>query len=109
MSPAESRLPEQVALSLVFPATLEDDVLDACRDLSALVRGYTLMAAEGFGEGARLHSTSELVLGRARRRILMSIIDADQLDAVLAALRSSIASSDVVFWTTPVGRFGRLA
>jgi hypothetical protein len=48
-------------------------------------------------------------MGRARGRVLYSILAATDVDAVIAALRRTIPSADVSFWTTPVAQFGRLA
>lgn len=108
MSTDESPPAERVALHLAFPAALEEDLVDFCHAQGRLFSGFTLFTAEGFGEGSSLHSASEVVLGRARRRVLLSILDAGNVDRVLAALREALPSREVVYWTTRVERFGRL-
>lgn len=98
-----------VALYLAFPAAIEEDVVDFCHQQSALLPGFSMFAAEGFGASGRLLTAVETVMGRSRGRVLFSILTATDIDAVLAALRRAIPSADVSYWTTPVTQFGRLA
>jgi len=108
MSTDESPPTERVALYLAFPAALEEDLIDFCHAQAGLFSGFTMFTAEGFGEGSRLHSAAEIVLGRARRRVLFSILEAENVDRVLAELRDALPSREIVYWTTRVERFGRL-
>lgn len=98
-----------VALHLAFPAAIEEEMIDFCHAQQAQFSGFTVMPAEGFGEAARLHTAVETVLGRARRRLLVTVLPDDRVDAVVAALRVEIPSPEIVYWTLPVGRFGRLS
>lgn len=109
MSGSEDATGVLVALHVAFPAAIEDDVVDFCHAHAELISGFTLAVAEGFGENSRLHSPAEIVLGRARRRVLTSILPAANVDPVLAALRTRLPSPEIVFWTTIVTRFGRIA
>lgn len=98
-----------VALHLAFPAAIEEELIDFCHEQSALLSGFTLLAAEGFGESASLHTAVEAVLGRARRRVLVSVLPEHHVEAVIAALRAALPSPEMVYWTLPVSRFGRLS
>jgi hypothetical protein len=98
-----------VALHLAFPASIEEDVVDFCHEHARLMPGFTMFAAEGFGASGRLLTAVETVMGRARSRVLFSILAAADVEAVLQALRGTIPSRDVAYWTTPVLQFGRLA
>lgn len=98
-----------VALHFAFPAAIEEDVVDFCHEHSALLPGFSMFAAEGFGASGRLLTAVETVMGRSRGRVLFSILAATDVDAVLAALRRALPSADVSYWTTPVTKFGRLA
>jgi hypothetical protein len=109
MSHAECATGALVALHVAFPAAIDDDIVDFCHAHAELITGFTLSAAEGFGENSRLHLPAEIVLGRARRRVLTSILPAANVDPVLDALRASLPSPEIVYWTTIVTRFGRLA
>jgi len=97
-----------IALNLAFPAAIEEDMIDFCHDQVALMSGFTLSTAAGFGDGARLHSAAEVVRGRAERRLLTSVVAADNLEPLLDALRLVLPSPEIVYWTTPVTSFGRL-
>jgi hypothetical protein len=99
----------QVALHFAFPAAIEEDVIDFCHEHAELMPGFTMFAAEGFGASGRLLTAVETVMGRAHRRVLVAILAAADVEAVLVALRGAIPSHDVVYWTTPVEQFGRLA
>ena len=108
MSTEESSPRDRVALYLAFPAALEEDLIDFCHAHESLSKGFTMFAAEGFGEGSQLHDATELVLGRARRRVLCSIIASVEVERALAALREALPSREIVYWTTRVESFGRL-
>ena len=108
-SPATSGATPLVALHIAFPAAIEEDVVDFCHQHSALLPGFSMFAAEGFGASGRLLTTVETVMGRSRGRVLFSILAATDVGAVLVELRRAVPSPDVAYWTTPVAQFGRLA
>lgn len=97
-----------VALNLAFPAAIEEELIDFCHAHNQLIAGFTLLAAEGFGAGASLHSAAEVVLGRAKRRLLTAVVPIANVDSVLTALHEALPSPEIVYWTTSVERFGRL-
>ena len=97
-----------VALNLAFPAAIEEELIDFCHEHNQLIAGFTILAAEGFGAGASLHSAAEVVLGRAKRRLLTAVLPIANVDSVLTALRDALPSPEIVYWTTSVERFGRL-
>lgn len=99
---------ERLALYLAFPAAIEEDVIDFCHEHSDFVSGFTLLDAEGFGDSSQLRSTTEVVLGRARRRVLLTVLAVADVQPVLDALRTALPSPEVVYWTNRVERFGRL-
>ena len=100
--------PGLVSLQVAFPRLIEEDVLDVCRS-AADAPGFTLIAAEGFGVGARLHTVRETVLGRAQRRLLVIVATPDACARVVAALREALPSPEATYWILPVIEFGRLA
>ncbi len=96
-------------LNLAFPAELEEEFIDLLRAHPGQVSGFTIMPAEGFGTGARLHTAMEQVRGRARRRLLQLLLAHGQVEPLLATMRERIPSREVAWWTQPVLAFGRLA
>jgi hypothetical protein len=106
IDPADGAL---VALHLAFPATLEEEMVDFCHAQAALFSGFTMLDADGYGEAARLHTAVETVLGRARRKLLVTVLPARDVDAALAALRAALPSPEIVYWALHVARFGRLS
>lgn len=107
MSPHDDR--HDTLLSISFPAELEEELIDQLRALPDQVSGFTVLVAEGFGSGTRLHSAMEQVRGRSRRRMLQVLLAADDTGLVVDALRAAIPSDEVAWWTTPVTGFGRFA
>lgn len=96
-------------LSIAFPEMLEEDFIEVLEDQAAIVTGFTILPADGFGAGARQHSALEQVRGRAKRRLLQILMTSGQIEPLLAALRERVPSPDVAWWTVPVTGFGRFA
>lgn len=96
-------------LSLSLPAELEEEMIDLLRAHPDRVRGFTLVPAEGFGAGMRMHSAMEQVRGRSRRRVVQILMTADAVEPVLQALRERLPSDEIAWWTLPVTGFGRFA
>jgi hypothetical protein len=107
MSPPDNHL--DCLLTLSCPAGLEEEVIDLLREHPDRVSGFTIVAAEGFGAGTRLHSPIEQVRGRSRRRVLQVLMSSTQVEPLLDELRVRIPSDEVAWWTIPVSGFGRFA
>ncbi len=100
--------PPLVCLHVAFPRSIEEEVLDVCQAIPDMP-GFTVMAADGFGQGARLHTVRETVLGRARRGLLMIVASREMCERVVAALRAALPTPEAVYWMYAVTEFGRLA
>jgi hypothetical protein len=95
-------------LNLAFPKALEEEIIDLCHAATEL-SGFTILAAAGFGSGASLHSTSEVVLGRSARCLLITVASPAAIRGLIASLQAALPTPDVAYWVTPVTAFGRLA
>jgi hypothetical protein len=96
-------------LNLAFPVELEEELIDILRAETALVSGFSIVPAEGFGAGAALQSAMEQVRGRARRRLAQVLMRSEQVPALIEALRAKLRSTEMAWWTIPVTGFGRFA
>ena len=95
-------------LTLAIPVTLEDDVLNFLLQHPQWASGFSMVDADGMGQGASLLSTMEKVQGRARRTLVL-IAGADaELRELVAALGREIRNRDVAWWLAPISAFGRL-
>jgi hypothetical protein len=94
-------------LYLAFPEALEEEIIDHCHETPDLP-GFTIVAASGFGRGAKLHSASETVLGRAHRRLLLVVATPPALQKLIGSLRDALPTPDVAYWIIPVAEFGWL-
>ncbi|WP_426112932.1 DUF3240 family protein [Massilia sp. PWRC2] len=96
-------------LTLAIPTALEDEVLDFLQSNSGWASGFSILNAQGMGQGAPLHSSMERVQGRSSRRLVMVAgVEAD-LRELLQALARAVRSADVAYWISPLAGCGRLA
>ncbi len=102
-------LPNDSLLTLAIPVGLEEDILDFLLLHPAWATGFTVLAAQGMGQGALLQSPMELVQGRSGRKlVLVAGVGADLLRLV-EALAAEIPSPEVSYWLSPLTACGRLA
>jgi hypothetical protein len=95
-------------LTLAIPVTLEDDVLNLLLQHPRWASGFSVIDADGMGQGASLLSAMEKVQGRARRKlVLIAGLDAD-LQRLVAVLGKEIRNRDVAWWIAPLSASGRL-
>ncbi|MDR0274000.1 MAG: DUF3240 family protein [Burkholderiaceae bacterium] len=102
-------MPSLYCLHLVFPAALEDVVSAALIEHQPPLPGFTLLRAEGHSNDFSLASPDERVRGRIARSMILMVLPQETIGAVIAALRERVRSKRVVWWTTRVESFGRLA
>jgi hypothetical protein len=95
-------------LTLAIPITLEEDVLDFLLLHPVWASGFSIVDAEGMGQGASLLSNMEKVQGRSRRKLLLIVGRMDELQLLLTALGAEIRNPDVAYWICPMTAFGRL-
>lgn len=96
-------------LTLALPGVLEEEVLDFLHTHRALASGFSIVSAQGIGQGAPLQSSMELVQGRsARKLVLIAGVEAD-LRELLQALAQELRSPNVAYWISPISAYGRLA
>ena len=95
-------------LSIAIPATLEEDVLDFLLRYPQWASGFSIVDADGMGQGASLRSAMEKVQGRARRRLVLVAGAEADLHLLISALGTEIRSPDAAWWMTPVTASGRL-
>ncbi len=96
-------------LTLVLPVELEDEMIDLLRSLPNVVSGYSLMHAEGFGATAELNSMLEQVRGRASQRMVQVLLQQNEVEPLLQALRIALPTPRIAWWVMPVTRCGSLA
>lgn len=95
-------------LTLAIPVALEEEVLDFILSHPQLASGFSIIDAQGMGQGASLLSTMEKVQGRCKRKLVLIVgLDGD-LKQLLQALGKQIRNPDVAYWITAVSAFGNL-
>ncbi len=96
-------------LTLAIPVSLEEDIIDFLLLHPKWAGGFTIMQAQGVGQGTRLQSPMELVHGRSARKVLLIGGIQGELEQLLAALAEEIPSPEVTYWMSPIIASGRLA
>ena len=102
-------LPHDALLTLAIPVGLEEDLVDFLLLHPQWASGFTLLQAQGMGQGAALQSAMELVQGRSARRLVMIAGQLAALQALVAALAEEFPSPQVAYWIAPLLACGRLA
>lgn len=96
-------------LHLAIPRTLEEEIADFLLLHPALASGFTMIDAQGMGQGVSLLSAMEKVQGRCKRKLILVAGTRAQLLHLLELLKKELPSPDVAYWITPLLAFGRLA
>lgn len=94
-------------LTLAMPVALVDEVSDFLLLNSQWASGFSMIDAQGMGQGAALSSAMEKVQGRCKRKLILVVGDQQNLLLLLEALGEIIKNSGVAYWITPVSHFGR--
>jgi len=96
-------------LTLAIPVSLEEDLIDFLLLHPTWAGGFTILKAEGAGQGTQLRSPMEMVHGRSARKVLLIGGVKAELDLLLAALAEELPSPEISYWMTPIIASGRLA
>lgn len=102
-------LENDTLLTLVLPVSLEEDVLDFLLLHPEWASGFSVLSAQGMGQGARLQSAMELVHGRSARKLVLIAGQQADLQQLVQALAQEIPTPDVAYWLSPLLACGRLA
>jgi hypothetical protein len=107
--PSHADSPTLCQLVLSVPQALEETLLDLLPSCPELSRGYSVLPAQGLGEGAVLRTVMEQVQGRARRVLVLALLPQAELSPLLHRLRTALPAPEVRYWVVPVLAEGRLA
>lgn len=94
-------------LTLAIPLSLTEEICDFLLLNPQWASGFSIVDAQGMGQGAALLTAIEKVQGRSKRKLIMVVGEQTQLMQLVTALGEKIRNSDVAYWVTPVNRFGR--
>lgn len=94
-------------LTLAIPLSLVEEISDFLLLNPQWASGFSIIDAQGMGQGAALLSAIEKVQGRSKRKLILVVGEKNRLHELIMALRTKIKNSDVAYWLTPVSDFGR--
>lgn len=96
-------------LTLVYPTTAEDAVVELLLASEPPLPGFTSWKADGHGMGFDNASPGEKVRGRVRRCVLTLIATRARTRALLEEIATKLAIPRLLYWLEPVLEVGRLA
>lgn len=94
-------------LTLAIPLSLVEEISDFLLLNPQWASGFSIIDAQGMGQGAALLSAIEKVQGRSKRKLVLVVGEKSRLLDLITALAKKIKNSDVAYWLTPVSDFGR--
>jgi len=101
--------PPDCCLTLVFPPSLEEALVEHLLAHPDWVTGCTIYPAEGLGRHLHGRDVYELVRGRTRQVAAQIVMNSEDARALIALLRDALPRADVGWWIAPVIDSGRLA
>jgi len=101
--------PRDCVLTLVFPVSLEEDLVDHLLEHPEWVTGFTNTRVEGQGQAVRLHGSAEQVRGRSRRVQVQIVMNREDAQALGAHLKEILPNPEIAYWMVPLIEFGRFA
>lgn len=96
-------------LTLVCHRSLEERLVDHLLEHPQWVRGFSLSRIEGGSQKEKLPSMLEQVRGRSQRVQIITVMNLEDAQALIAHLKREEANPEIAYWITPVIEFGRLA
>jgi len=96
-------------LTLVCHRSLEERLVDHLLEHPQWVRGFSLSRIEGGSQKEKLPSMLEQVRGRSQRVQIITVMNLEDAQALIAHLKREEVNPDIAYWITPVIEFGRLA
>jgi hypothetical protein len=95
-------------LTLVCHISLEERLVDHLLEHPEWVRGFSLTHIEGGSQKEKLPSMLEQVRGRSQRVQIVSVMNNEDVQSLIAHLKGKEANPEIAYWITPVIEFGRL-
>ncbi len=96
-------------LTIVFPKSLEENVIDLLLLHPDLAGGFTTLNVEGHGSGATYRTVFEQVRGRTRHVQMQIVLARSDADMLLNHMKAGLPNREIAYWITPVMEFGRFA
>lgn len=109
MSTSAPAAQRDTLLTLLFPADVEDVVIDHLLAHPEWANGFTCAQVDGHGAALQPRDAAERVRGRSRRFQVQIALAQTQAEALIAHFRTELANPDVAYWTVPLTSFGRLS
>ena len=96
-------------LTLVVPPKLEENIIGVLLEHPQWAGRFVCFRAEGHGQALPLSGSAELVRGRSPRLMVQLVLQEPRIQELLARLRESVPSHEVVYWCVALRDSGNLA
>lgn len=95
-------------LTLVFPHSLQEKIVDFMLQHQSLTRGFICTQVNGHGPNAVYRTMAEQVRGTVREMQLQTALHEVDAKLVLDDLKKELADANVIYWLTPIISYGSL-
>lgn len=96
-------------LTLVYPTSGEDRLIELMLESDPPLTGFTTLAADGHGHDFADATIAERVRGRVKRGVLVAVMTRNRAERLLGEIQDKAAIPHLAYWIEPVTAFGRLA
>ena len=95
-------------LTLIYPASAEDQVIEVLLEQEPALPGFTSWAVDGHGHDFAHASAAERVRGRVKNGMLVAVMPRPRLLPLLDIVRDKVPVPGLTYWVEPVDGFFRL-
>ena len=95
-------------LTLAFPPSGEDIVVEYLLRAEPPISGFTTWVSDGHGLDFKEASVNERVRGRVKLSVLVAVLPRQWVTKLLDDLRKNARIDSLTYWVEPVDVFGRL-
>ncbi len=96
-------------LTLVFPASLEETIVEHLLDHEEWAASFSAVRVEGHGHALSLRDPAEQVRGRSRRLMVQIAINGDDATRLVEHFRDTLPNPEIVYWRVPLSDYGRFS
>jgi hypothetical protein len=95
-------------LMLLFAHELEEMVIDILLERDDIVRRFGSQSIDAHGARIGYANVAEQVRGRSQRAEFQLLMAREDIDDLLASLRTHLPRAEITYWALPLLTYGRI-
>ncbi len=93
-------------LTLIFPRSLEGQIIDFILGHEGRTSGFICGAVSGYGANAVYAPAGEKVRGLVNQVRLTTIIGEAEANTLLVDLKAMLGQANIIYWLSPLAAYG---